>query len=185
MNITQEIKGNHASKEALINELMDMYSSELKRIAYFYVHDLPQCEDIVQEVFISCYKNIHRFRNDSSYKTWLIRITVNKCKDYKRKWNIRNLVYKPSVESLINKTNQEKTASQYLEEKEDAEAIISTINNFPSKYKEVLILYYYNDLTLKEISSVTKIKFNTVKTRYARGRELLKKELERRGYNYE
>ncbi|WP_096155694.1 sigma factor [Bacillus sp. FJAT-45066] len=53
---------------------MQKYGSELKRIAYLYVNDKVECEDIIQEVFISCYQNLEQFRNEASYKTWLIRL---------------------------------------------------------------------------------------------------------------
>ncbi|QDP40785.1 sigma-70 family RNA polymerase sigma factor [Radiobacillus deserti] len=184
LNITEGDNECYISKEERINELMDLYASDLKRIAYLYVNDRVQCEDIVQEVFISCYKNLNKFRMESSYKTWLIRITVNKCKDFKRKWSIRNIVYRPFVDPEKNKAEQGKTPSEYLEEKEDSEAIINVIRSLSPKYQDVLILFYYYDLTLKEISIITKVKFNTVKSRITRGRELLKGELERRGYKY-
>ncbi|WP_121603735.1 sigma-70 family RNA polymerase sigma factor [Virgibacillus sp. Bac332] len=96
----KEILSESDTNEILLEELMGLYGDELKRIAYLYVNDISQSEDIVQEVFISCYKNFHRFNKKSSYKTWLYRITINKCKDYQRKWSFRNIVYKPVISTI-------------------------------------------------------------------------------------
>ncbi|HEY4552070.1 MAG TPA: sigma-70 family RNA polymerase sigma factor, partial [Bacillaceae bacterium] len=89
------------SKDLLLRNLMNCYGDDLKRLAYLYVRDYGQCEDIIQEVFISCYKHLDSFRKESSYKTWLIRITINKCRDYQRRWSFRNMIYKPIMETLI------------------------------------------------------------------------------------
>lgn len=172
------------SREQLLNELISEYAMDLKRIAYIYVKDKAQCEDIVQEVFISAYKNLVNFREDSNYKTWLIRITLNKCKDYHRKWSIRNIAYKPLLDPFVNKKGNVKSAEEELETSERAEHIIQAISCLGLKYKVVLILYYYQNMTLQEISDTTNIKFNTVKTRFVRGKSLLKTELERRGIYY-
>lgn len=161
-----------AAKELLLNELINSYGNELKRIAYLYVKDHSQCEDIIQEVFISCYKHLDTFRKESSYKTWLIRITINKCKDYQRRWSFRNIVYKP----VIDQINQGKASSaeSVLESRENTDLLIDALSKLPHKYKEVLILYYYQNMSMKEISDVTKMNMNTVKARLARGKRRLK-----------
>lgn len=69
--------------EILLTQLMREYATDLKRIAFLYVNDHSECEDIIQEVYISCFQNLANFRNESNYKTWLTRITINKCKDYR------------------------------------------------------------------------------------------------------
>lgn len=169
------------SNEVLLNELMDQYGDELKRIAFLYVNDVNQCEDIIQEVFISCYNNLNQFKNDSTYKTWLYRITINKCKDYLRKWSFRNIIYRPVMQA-INRDPVE-SPQQIYEKSFESHEIINSLSNLSAKYKEVLILFYYQEMTLKEISEITHTKVNTVKSRLTRGRKLLKEELERRGYD--
>lgn len=171
------------SKEALLDELIHLYGDDLKRTAFMYVNDLSQSEDIIQEVFISCYKNLNNFRQKSSYKTWLYRITINKCKDYQRKWSFRNIVYKPIVEPIKNQFAE--SPQQVYEKQEDSNELISVIASLPHKYKEVLILFYYQQMTMKEISEVSGLKMNTVKSRLSRGKTMLKDELERRDIYHE
>ncbi|MFC7366434.1 MULTISPECIES: sigma-70 family RNA polymerase sigma factor [Bhargavaea] len=164
-----------AGQRELFDSLVRLHADELKRIAYIYVHDHAECEDIVQEVFISCYKNLGNFRQESEYKTWLIRITINKCKDHHRKWNFRNLVYKPVIG--LFKTGP--SAEDKLMGRHHSQEMIVQISALPAKYKEVLILYYYQDMGVAEISKVLDQNVNTIKTRLQRGRESLKLSLER------
>ncbi|UOQ87462.1 sigma-70 family RNA polymerase sigma factor [Gracilibacillus salinarum] len=171
------------SKEELLNELIHYYGNDLKRIAYSYVKDMAQCDDIVQEVFISCYQHLHTFRGEAEYKTWLIRITLNKCKDYHRKWSFRNLIYHSSIKKHVDKESVRHSAEQEVMQQEGANEIFDAIATLKPKYKEVLILYYVQDLTLKEISEIMKFNLNTIKTRFNRGKDQLQKELRRRGYN--
>ncbi|MGD6992958.1 sigma-70 family RNA polymerase sigma factor [Sutcliffiella horikoshii] len=93
------------SKESLLEGLIDDYGTELKRIAFLYVKDESLAEDIIQEVFISCYHHLDSFRKESSYKTWLIRITVNKSKDALKLWSFRNFVSKAEVEPRFFEVN--------------------------------------------------------------------------------
>lgn len=168
-----------ADAHAVLEELMQQHGSELKRIAFLYVNDRAECEDIIQEVFISAYKNLSGFRHEASYKTWLIRMTINKCKDHHRLWSIRNLVYKPAVK-LLKKGD---SAEEELIGEEDAKEVAATIAALPHKYKEVLILYYYQELTMQEISDVLQLNLNTVKSRLLRGKQALQAKLERSGGN--
>ncbi|PAE10820.1 hypothetical protein CHI02_18025 [Niallia circulans] len=176
----QESNELKINKDVLLNQLMQKYGSELKRIAYLYVNDKVECEDIIQEVFISCYQNLDQFRNEASYKTWLIRITINKCKDYRKRWNIKNLILKPEINPLNTSTSFE---NEYIQQHNSNE-IIQQIASLSGKYKEVLILYYYQELNMKEISNVLNISINTVKSRMLRGKDVLKRKLER-GSNLE
>ncbi len=164
-----------ADEHEVLEDLMQQYGSELKRIAFLYVQDQTECEDIIQEVFISAFKNLSGFRHEASYKTWLIRMTINKCKDYHRLWSIRNLIYKPAVKLL----KKESSAEEELLGEEDAKEVVAKIAALPAKYKEVLILYYYQDMTMQEISDVLEIKLNTVKSRLLRGKQALQAKLER------
>ncbi|TWT13175.1 RNA polymerase sigma factor [Planomicrobium sp. CPCC 101079] len=159
----------------LLSKLMNEHGPELKRIAFLYINDITESEDIVQEVFISCYQHLASFRNEADYKTWLIRITINKCKDHRRLWGIRNLVYRP-IHQLVKKN--ESAEATHLDQQFSSE-LIEQISKLSSKYKEVLILYYYLELTMQEISEVLEISINTVKSRLLRGKKSLKTRLGR------
>ncbi|WP_052131588.1 sigma-70 family RNA polymerase sigma factor [Planococcus sp. CAU13] len=171
----RELWRETADEHEVLESLMQQYGAEMKRIAFLYVHDRAECEDIIQEVFISAFKNLSKFRHEASYKTWLTRMTINKCKDHHRLWSIRNLVYKPAVK-LLSKGN---SAEEELIGEETAKEVAAQLAALPGKYKEVLILYYYQELTMQEISDVLEININTVKSRLLRGKQALQEKVER------
>lgn len=167
------------NKDELLSQLIQDYATDLKRIAYLYVNDMAECEDIIQEVFIGCYQNLSNYRHEASYKTWLIRITINKCKDHRKRWSVKSLLYKSEVLPVKTSNSAEE---QYLQGVHSNE-IINQIAMLSTKYKEVLILYYYQEMTMSEISEVLGIKLNTVKSRLLRGKEVLQLKLERGDLN--
>ncbi|AXI01035.1 RNA polymerase subunit sigma [Sporosarcina sp. PTS2304] len=166
-------------KKNLLASFVREYGDDLKRIAYLYTHDLVESEDIVQEVLIKCYTQLDHFRHESSYKTWLIRMTINQCKDFTKRWSVRNIFYR---QEIPDRQDLDLTENIYIQ-KETADEMLLVLAKLPSKYKEVLILYYYEELTMIEISEVLAIKHNTVKSRLLRGRNLLKDKLERSDWN--
>ncbi|WP_342032480.1 sigma-70 family RNA polymerase sigma factor [Mesobacillus boroniphilus] len=156
--------------------LIEDYADRVNRLAYTYVKSWQSAEDITQEVFISCYKNLDSFRSESSYKTWIFKITVNKCKDYlKSKW-YKSIVPIEFGWSLIpgSKTSPEEDVIN----KNKHYTLSKNVMSLPAKYREIIILYYYEDLNIAEISNLTSINLDTVKTRLRRAKALLRKKYE-------
>lgn len=166
---------SEASIELILNQLIEDYATDLKRIAFLYVNDMFECEDIIQEVYISCYQKLTSFRHESSYKTWLIRITINKCKDYRKRWNVKKLFYKPIIASDFTVPSSEE---QFINQ-QSSRNLIEQIANLPPKYKEVLILYYYQQMSMSELSEILKVNINTIKSRLLRGKKILQNKMER------
>ena len=173
MNQSSTYEEVRQSNDELLEHLIEQYALDVKKIAFLYVHDAMEAEDILQEVFISCYQHLHQFKEASSYKTWLIRITINKCKDHHKRWSIRHLFYKETVELK----EYAESAEQSLLAKEVAEKMMTQIACLTPKYKEILILYYYQELTMEEIAEVLSINMNTVKSRLLRAKAKLKEKV--------
>lgn len=155
----------------LLEKLIAEHGTELKRLAFLYVKDHSLAEDIIQEVFIACYHNLNNFREESSYKTWLTKITINKCKDTFKKWSFRNLLYKDNLET---KLHEHLTPENKLMAKVEDHLLAEQIIALPIKFREVIILFYYEEFTLEEISSLLNININTVKTRLYRAKTKLR-----------
>lgn len=172
--ITERIDPNWNNKEKL-NWLMDQYGDKIIRLAYTYVHSEQAAEDIAQDVFLKCYEKLKDFRGDSSYKTWLYKITVNKCKDYKKAWSFRNIMVTDAISTLQKSSNG--SIDQELFMKETKQEISIKVLSLPVKYREIIILYYYEHLSLSEISNLLHINMNTIKSRLSRGKKLLEKPL--------
>ncbi|WP_036821188.1 sigma-70 family RNA polymerase sigma factor [Pontibacillus yanchengensis] len=80
------------AKETFIEQLIKEYHQSITRLAFTYVKDQPLAEEVTQDVFLTCFHKIESFRNDSSIKTWLYRITINKSKDQLRKQKFIDLL---------------------------------------------------------------------------------------------
>ncbi|WP_377887543.1 sigma-70 family RNA polymerase sigma factor [Alkalihalobacillus sp. R86527] len=159
--------GRTISRNQLIKGLIEDYAQQVKRLAFTYVRNWAVADDITQEVFISCYNNIERFRGESSYKTWILKITVNRCKDYlKSKWYKSVLPLDWSSERVPSVENLDTILIQKHEEEEISKVVLS----LPLKYREMIILFYYQDLSVDEINGLTGIKKETVKTRLRRAK---------------
>ncbi|CAG9623306.1 sigma-70 family RNA polymerase sigma factor [Sutcliffiella rhizosphaerae] len=166
----------------LIEELFTKYSTDIKRIAFLYVKDSILVEDILQEVFISCFINLEKFKGKSSYKTWLLKITANKCRDALKRWSFKNIIYK---DTLDDGYKIEETPENIFTTKQEEYLVAIQLLKLPLKYREVIILFYYQELSIEEISNILNININTTKTRLYRGRERFKSLLEESGYTWE
>ena len=156
----------------IIENLISLYGNDVLRIATAYTHNISVAEDIFQEVFIKVALNIDKFEKRSSEKTWIIRITINTCKDYlKSSWN-KKVVPMETIESTSKSYSEEE-----LLKEEKSEIIIQEILKLPIKYKEVILLYYYQDLLTSDIAKILNLPETSVRTRLRRAREIIKEKL--------
>ncbi len=173
--MTVEILCNE-DKETILNDLMSSYGQEILRLVYSYVNDKEMAEDLTQEIFVKCYKSLHTYKGNSKIKTWLWRIAINHSKDYLKSWHTKNVIVSEQ-ESTNNNTNKE-TIEQLIVQREDDYELVTAIMKLPIKYREVIYLFYYENLSLRELSVLIGKNENTVKTRLRRAKELLKERLE-------
>ena len=150
-----------------LQQAMDAYGEYCLRTAYLYTKDWALAEEIVQDVFLAYYQQ-NNFREQSSLKTYLVKITVHKSKNALRfKWA------KKRQPLYIELNPIESNEHTYLK-KEQQQTLTQALLQLPLKYRELLILHYYNDYSTKEIADILNTNDNTVKTRMKRGREKLK-----------
>ena len=161
---------NKDDRTELLRELMEAYSRDVLHVVLSYVKDRHIAEDLAQDVFVKVYDHIESFRQESSFKTWIIRIAVNRAKDFLRSSARKNL----SVDQLPN-IDSEFSVEQTVISKIRDERLWRAVTELPDLYREVIWLYYAKELTIDEISQVLSLGESAVKTRLFRGRELLKK----------
>lgn len=158
------------NRNTLIEQLMKEHGEGLARLAFTYVKDKGRAEEIVQDVFIKAYQKMEQFRGESTIKTWLYRITINRCRDELRSSSFRRIFL--SNEGIeVSVPFNGPTPDTTLIEKEREKELGSVILNLPVKFREVIILFYYQDKSIVEISNLLKITQNTVKTRLFRARK--------------
>ena len=171
-------KDTYQSAQMVVERLIEDYGQDVLKIAYLYVKDQQLAEDIFQEVFYNVMKNYHKFEHLSSEKTWLIRITINTCKDLLRTSWLRRVTTFGTLEEQ-NQTQYEQPFD--MTQSESNNELYEMIMKLPQRYKEVILLFYYEDFSYDEMAKILNIPKGTVQSRLARGREKLKKMMEERG----
>lgn len=156
--------------EEEFNEKYDRYSNTIFRICIINLKNIADAEDVTQEVFLKLMYQASEFVDLDHEKRWIIRVTINLCKDrLKSFWN-KN---RNSIEDY-----QELYSEKYLDLDNHNSEILQNIMELPVKYKEVIHLYYYEGYSIKEISHILNCGESTVKMRMKRGRESLKMKME-------
>jgi RNA polymerase sigma-70 factor, ECF subfamily len=163
-------------REKLIDQLMDKYGQSLLQLAYSYVGNREIAEDLTQEIFVKCYQKLDQYQKKSSLKSWLWRIAINHCKDYLRSWHHKNVV--TSEEQAKHTPSREKEVENQVIQRYEDEQLVKAVWSLPDTYREVIYLYYFEELSIKEISYLTSVNQNTIKTRLKRAKEILKDCLE-------
>jgi len=169
------ISKNHYAKDPAqaLEQLMDDYGTVVMRTAYFYTGDRHHAEDISQEAFLRAYRNWANFRGDSSVKTWLTTITVNVARD---KMGVRMFAEQPTDPSRMELGRTISVEEEALARLEKSE-VLRHLMRLPLPYQETLYLYYYMDLSTREIADATSAPEGTVRNRLHRAREALARQM--------
>lgn len=144
-------------------EIYDKYCNDVYRMAFAYCKNKADAEDIMQEVFIRRFSTDAVFEDEAKEKSWLLKVTVNKCKDM-----FRSLRYRYSMTSVPLEE-----ADLVYETPEESEVYHAVMSLAP-KYRTVIHLFYYEEYSIKEISSIVGISETAVQTQLFRGRKKLK-----------
>lgn len=146
-----------------IEEIINKYSSMVYRIALTQVRSNSDADDIFQEVFFRYFKTKTTFNNEEHQKAWLINVTLKCCKKF---WSSS---WKKKTIPLDNELSVEMS----LEES----TVYYAILELPIKYRTVIFLFYFEDMSVDEIHQTLGIKHSTIRTQLTRGRTLLKEKL--------
>ena len=154
-----------------LERLVAQYQGAVLRTCYLYLCDRSQAEDAVQETFLKVYRNLDSFRGESSEKTWILKIAMRTCYDMNHSGWSRFFNRRVTPEMLPE-------ASVPFTERDDA--LTQAVMRLPEKLRRVIILYYYQGLSVREIAETLGITQPSVSNRMKRGREKLKAALEGR-----
>lgn len=169
------VKRAQKDDSTAIEELLFAYEKRVYNIAFRYMGNEADAYDMAQEALIKIYKRIKSFKGDSSFSSWVYRITVNTCLDGLRK-NKKNVV---SLESTLE------NGASYQDEKSDTpeesalkqerqKYIQQAINTLSADHKSVIILRDINGFSYEEVADCLSISVGTVKSRISRARQKLK-----------
>lgn len=173
------------TKDAMLSALMSDYGDNIVQLAYLIVKDKGIAEDITQEVFLKAFRGLDQFRQESSVKTWLYRIAINESRKYLRSWSFRQIfsTYLSKKElgpEKVADTNVEAAVMQRLSKVQIAERVMM----LSPLYRKVMILHYYEDLSIKEIAHVLDISEDAVRTQLHRARKHFRALCEKEGLEW-
>ena len=147
-------------------QIVRTYADMVYRIAYRYVKNSIDTDDVFSEVFLAYFKKERTFESEEHRKAWLIRVTINCAKDL--------LAQRAQLQQLHEETLSDPTARDadtYMD-------LYKAIEGLRPEYREVIKLYYLDDLSVKEIAQILNKNENTIKTQLFRARDTLKSALE-------
>lgn len=152
-----------------LENLMELYGDEIKRFCTLQLRDPFQAEDAAQDTFVKAWRALDTFRNESSQKTWLMHIAVNTCRDYQRTGWFRHMDRRLTPDDL-----PEQAQDDMVPEGEVTEAIRS----LPSGLRMIILLRYFEGLSLKETATAAGISAATAKRQISKANRLLRERLE-------
>jgi len=161
------LKGLRNRDDFAFEALLENYGDRLLKVCYLILKDLPLAEDAVQEAFIQVYRNIGKFKGESSLYTWIYKIAVNKCRDLLKK---RNEYFPIEDVEAVSDTDVEYEAINNLGRKRVKDIVFS----LSPIYREIITLFYFEDLSIKEICSILEESEGTIKSKLYRARGILK-----------
>ena len=161
-------KGPSCNTEDLFDRMVLEYQLPLKRLCFMYLRDMSLAEDAVQETFLKAYRNLQTFRHDANEKTWLSRIAINCCRDINRSNWFRYTDRSVTLDMLPEPAVQPSYEDNIL---------TVEIMKLPIRLKEVILLYYFEDMTTPEISDTLQISQQAVSDRLVRARAKLRRAL--------
>lgn len=152
-----------------VERIIEEYSDMVLRVAFTYMKNIADAEDITQEVFLKLFENFPSFDNDEHKKAWIIRVTINLSKNrLKSVWFSRTV---PIYDSTIKFSDEEKF-------------VLDAVLELSLKYRRVILLYYYEGYSIREISNILGIKEPTISSQLQRARSQLKSKL-KEDFDYE
>jgi RNA polymerase sigma-70 factor, ECF subfamily len=182
MEIVQKVVGGDTEA---FGEIVKRYQDRVFRYVYSRVDSYDEAYDAAQDVFIQVMESLAGFRGESKFSTWLYSVTANYCKNYRRK-RLRAKTVSITMGSGADEyempipDTRERTEDKVLLD-EMLDAVREEMKNLPEDYSEILHLRDVEGMPYEEIAEVVGITLSNVKVRIHRGREMLKKKMEKRG----
>jgi len=160
--------------KAAFKRLYELYNSKVYRTAYIILDNSSIAEDVLQEVFMNLYQKGSKLKHYEAFESWLYKITVNSCMNYIKKSKKISFIGDNEVLDAIDKIDFESTPEDLFIDEELASEIMAYIYELPTNHRATVILFYYNELSIKEIASIMNCSEGTVKSRLFYSKKFLK-----------
>ena len=166
--ITKVLEGDTNSFAFLVDKYKDMvYTLGMK-----VMKNREEAEEVSQDSFIKAFRSLHNFKGDSKFSTWLYKIAYHNCMDRVKK-NARKYNTGTIDEVVENRIKSTDDTLQTIERKERAELMNECLQELPEEERSIIWLFYYKELSLKEIIEVTSLSETNLKVKLHRARKKL------------
>jgi len=156
-----------AGDESAFERIVVAHHERVARLAYRLLGWREDVDDVVQDVFLAALKRLNRFRGEASLATWLTTITLNTCRAYRRKHLLRLRWWMSATA-----TAQQSVKAEF--DDETGERVRQAVRALPANFREVIVLFYLEDWSGREIAKLLEISENAVDVRLHRARERLR-----------
>lgn len=157
-------------RQEALERMMRQYGDALLRMCCLHLRDAALAEDAVQETFLRAYRRMDSFRRDCSERTWLMGIAINICRDYLRTAWFRRTDRRVDVSQLMLPECAQ--ADEYRDD-----TVLTEVMRLPTKLREVILLRYYQEMTLQETADALGLGMSTVKVRQKKANDTLRERL--------
>lgn len=151
--------------DSRFEELYTLYANDVLRVSYYYLGDRQKAEDVTQDVFVKLLTSAPELVPGKE-KAWLLKVALNRCRDlWRASWARRVVLGSP----MIDIAPAPGAIDEHLEQQE----LMNAIKKLPSDFREVILLFYYQDMGISEISAMMNVPEGTISSRLSRGRKKL------------
>ncbi len=158
----------HTDRLERLTELMREHGNAIFRMCYMHLHDVQLAEDAAQETFLKAYRHLGSFRGECCEKTWLTGIAINVCRDLLRTAWLRRVDRSVDI-SLLPECAQ---ADEYRDP-----TVLTQVMQLPAKLREVILLRFYQEMSIKETADALHIGVSAVKARQKKAGDILRRQL--------
>ena len=156
------------AREATLGRLMETYGTNVLRVCFLYLHDHALAQDASQTTFFKAWKSLDTLHSDGSEKAWLMAIAVNTCKSMLRSRQHRMLRQQVDLEHIPEPSQEAVTPD---------DTVRNAVMALPDKYRDVVVLHYYQSIPTPDVARILRIPQSTVRTRLRRARATLQSQL--------
>lgn len=175
-----------AGETHMFSIFVDRYKDKVFNLVYRFTGDYSETEDICQEIFITAYKKLPSFKADARVSTWLYKVASNKCIDWYRSKKRKNFFTFFGGTGQIDDVKADTPAPQEIYIlNEEQKTLQNAVNKLDEKYRIVVVMFYYQHLSYRDIAAILELSVRTVETRLYRAKKILKSYLVLDGYGGE
>lgn len=160
----------------VIEEILKVYGNRVLKLCFIQLGNREEAEDACQEVFLKLYKNINKYNGNGGIYTWVYRITINTCLDILKK---RNKFKLEDLSVHLDYVSDSKAVEDLILSNLDYVNLRKALMEISEKYRILLYMFYFEEMKISQIALIINENENTIKTKLRRGKNALKRILEK------